>query len=303
MTDQTDTSIGSTLRNRRLELGISFEEVVNRTRIRRSYLEALEQEQFQDFPGDAYLKGYLKGYAECLGLDPQPLLESLPGRKPALPNSRLIESASLPPAEQAPPPSPIPLRGALLLVGLLILLGLGWLWFDRQSSAPQPGPASPAAGSETRESPVSAAGDASPTPAETRQAAATEQALPAAGSPAATAAVEPGAAATQPPEAPGAESAAVIIEPAVLGVDQPRSDAGVLRLQATGPGQLELTIDGRPAQRYSLQANTILSWKVGRTVRVYLDNPGSARLWLGGREVDLAGRNQIVLQLPQEPSR
>ena len=303
MTDQIDTSIGSTLRNRRLELGISFEAVVSRTRIRQSYLEALEQERFKDFPGDAYLKGYLKGYAECLELDPQPLLDALPGKKPALPDSRLIESASLPPVEPAPHRFPIPLRGALLLVGLLILLGLGWQWFGRQSPAPQPEAASPAAGTETREGPVSAAVDAPPTAAETRPAAATEQALPAAESPAATAAVEPGAAATQPPEVSGVESAAVIIEPATQSVDQARGDAGVLRLQATGPGQLELTIDGRPAQRYSLQANTILSWKVGRTVSVYLDNPGSARLWLGGREVDLAGRNQIVLQLAQEPSR
>jgi cytoskeletal protein RodZ len=303
MTNQTDASIGNTLRNRRLELGISFEEVVNQTRIRQSYLEALEQERFDTFPGDAYLKGYLKGYAECLGLDPHPLLDALPGKKPALPDSHLIESASLSPVEQAPHRSPIPLRGALLLVGLLILLGLGWLWFGRQSSAPQPEPALPAAGSETRQTPVPTAVDAPPTAAENQPAAATDQTKPAAEAPAATAAVEPGAAATQPPAAPGAESATAVAVPAAQGVDLTHSDAGVLRLQATGPGQLELTIDGRPAQRYSLQANTILSWKVGRTVSVYLDNPGSARLWLGGREVDLAGRNQIVLQLAQEPSR
>lgn len=303
MTETTDTAIGATLRNRRQELGISFETVVTRTRIRRSYLEALEQERFEDIPGDAYLKGYLRGYAECLGLDPQPLLEALPSKKPALQNSSLIESASLPPAEQAPLGFPNSLRGPLLLVGLLVFLGLGWLWFDRQSPAPQSEPAAPAAVTEARESSAPAAMDRPSTPDPNRQAAAMEQTSPAAQSPAATAAVEPAVAAPQPPAAPGPEPATTLTEAAVQEVDLTPGQGGVLRLQATGPGQLELTIDGRPAQRYSLQANTILSWKVGRTVRVYLENPGSARLWLGGREVDLAGRNQIVLQLAQEPGR
>ena len=96
------------------------------------------------------------------------------------------------------------------------------------------------------------------------------------------------------PESTAAEPAPVAAAP------PPANQVGVLRLQATGPGQLELTIDGRPAQRYTLQANTILSWKVSRSARIYLENPGSVRLWLEGREIDPAGRNQLVLQPGEE---
>lgn len=303
MTESNETLIGNSLRNRRIELGISFDEVVSRTRIRRSYLEALEQDRFEEFPGDAYLKGYLKGYADCLGLDPQPLLDSLPSKKPLPQSSSLIESVPLPPLGGGSTRSPVLLLGAFVLAGLLILLALGWLWFDRQSSAPQSEQVSQAAVTPSRESLVSAAVAPASNPVENREVPTADQTIPAPESAAVTAAVEAGTAATPISAASGAGSLTAVTEPVAQDVILPRSDAGVLRLQATGQGQLELTIDGRPAQRYSLQANTILSWKIGRTVRVYLENPGSARLWLGGREVDLAGRSQIVLQLEEKPGR
>lgn len=301
MTEPSEKSIGASLRDRRLELGISFEEIVARTRIRQSYLEALEREEFESFPGDAYLKGYLKGYAECLGLDAQQLLAALPKKAPTSPHSNLVETASLSSLGGGSPRSPLLSRGGLLLTVLLILLVLGWLLFGRQSIVSQPEVVNQPAVVKPRENPLPAAVEQPVNPAANTETTATEPTIPAAETAAATATDGTISTPVQGAESTGA--APPVAEPSATLSDPARSDAGVLRLQASGPGEMELTIDGRPAQRYSLQANTILSWKVGRTVRIYLENPGSARLWLGGREVDLGGRNQIVLQSTEESGR
>lgn len=297
MSEFADTSIGATLRGRRLELGISLDEVAARTRIRKSYLEALEAEQFDTFPGETYLKGYLKGYAESLGLDPQVLLRSLAGVHAHAPRPVPLATATRSPS------APLALRGIALLVGAVILGLLGWLLLGRPPSAPAPEPQPSAQGSPVQEAPLPVA---SPVGASPGEPAAQEQ--QASDTPVAPAASEPGAvpagsdatlpsvAATPVAEVSAAAQGAAPEDPVISP-----GAAGVLRLQASGPGQLELAIDGRPPQRYTLQANTILSWKVSGTARIYLENPANVRLWLDGREFDLAGRTQIVLQSAQEP--
>ncbi|HVS85848.1 MAG TPA: RodZ domain-containing protein [Gaiellaceae bacterium] len=61
--------IGSSLREARMRRGLSTEDVQKALRIRDRYLYALEEERWQLLPGDAYVKGFLRTYAEFLGLD------------------------------------------------------------------------------------------------------------------------------------------------------------------------------------------------------------------------------------------
>jgi cytoskeleton protein RodZ len=68
--------IGAALREAREGQGRSLEDVAGRLRARVSQLEALEDEQFGDFGGDVYARGFLRSYATDLGLDPAPLLET-----------------------------------------------------------------------------------------------------------------------------------------------------------------------------------------------------------------------------------
>jgi cytoskeleton protein RodZ len=67
--------IGRRLRAQREALGISLETAEEETKIRRKYLEALEAGRTADIPGEAYLKGFLRSYANFLGLDGQALVE------------------------------------------------------------------------------------------------------------------------------------------------------------------------------------------------------------------------------------
>ncbi|HUJ55481.1 MAG TPA: RodZ domain-containing protein [Gaiellaceae bacterium] len=61
--------IGSSLREARERRGLSSEDVQKAIRIRDRYLNALEEERWELLPGEAYLKGFLRTYADFLGLD------------------------------------------------------------------------------------------------------------------------------------------------------------------------------------------------------------------------------------------
>jgi hypothetical protein len=63
--------IGNSLREARLRQGLDFPEIEQATKIRPKYLRALEDEQFDILPGQTYVKGFLRTYAEYLGLDGQ----------------------------------------------------------------------------------------------------------------------------------------------------------------------------------------------------------------------------------------
>ena len=49
--------------------GLDFEEMEERTKVRKKYLRHLEDERFDQLPGHTYTKGFLQVYADALGLD------------------------------------------------------------------------------------------------------------------------------------------------------------------------------------------------------------------------------------------
>jgi cytoskeleton protein RodZ len=63
--------IGNSLREARLRQSLDFPEAEHGTKIRGKYLRALEEERFEVLPSHTYVKGFLRSYAEYLGLDGQ----------------------------------------------------------------------------------------------------------------------------------------------------------------------------------------------------------------------------------------
>lgn len=66
--------IGRTLTTQRELLGLTLEDVVRYTHIRRHYLEALEEGALDRLPSPAQGRGMLDNYAVFLGMDPEPVL-------------------------------------------------------------------------------------------------------------------------------------------------------------------------------------------------------------------------------------
>jgi cytoskeletal protein RodZ len=63
--------IGNSLREARTRQGLDFPQLEVATKIRSKYLRALEEEQFDALPAQTYVKGFLRTYADYLGLDGQ----------------------------------------------------------------------------------------------------------------------------------------------------------------------------------------------------------------------------------------
>ena len=91
--------IGGSLREARLKRNLTPADVQKAIRIRDRYLQALEEERWELLPGDAYVKGFLRTYADYLGLDGNLYVEEYNSRfahpdEPQLVPERFARSSS-----------------------------------------------------------------------------------------------------------------------------------------------------------------------------------------------------------------
>ncbi len=74
-------SIGEKFRALREERGVTIREVCEETNISPTYLEALENEDFDKFPGETYITGFIRSYSEYLKIDAEDLIKAYKGYK------------------------------------------------------------------------------------------------------------------------------------------------------------------------------------------------------------------------------
>ncbi|MEN0076090.1 MAG: RodZ domain-containing protein [Paracraurococcus sp.] len=114
--------LGTELRDARLALGLSVEDLARSLRIRRAYLEALEEGRLAGLPAPAYATGFLRAYARALGLDEAETVRRF----------RAAVGPQAPRPGDLVFPEPVPDRGApagaTILLGALLALGayIGW---------------------------------------------------------------------------------------------------------------------------------------------------------------------------------
>jgi cytoskeleton protein RodZ len=121
--------VGAFLREARETTGRTVLEVAENLRIRRVYLEAIEDGRFDELPGATYAVGFVRSYASYLRLDAPSLV------------ARFKEEASgIAAPQELEFPTPVP-EGRFpggLLVTVCLLLGAaafgGWYWFQSQNS-------------------------------------------------------------------------------------------------------------------------------------------------------------------------
>lgn len=114
------SSIGTVCRQAREAKGMSIVDAATETHIKSQYLAAIESDDFSCMPAALYAKGFVKIYAEYLGLDPAPLLQQFaelatvtrrPGgpapANPVPPQISRLEQDAVPPLSAPVPPAPI----------------------------------------------------------------------------------------------------------------------------------------------------------------------------------------------------
>jgi hypothetical protein len=105
--------IGNSLREARVRQALDFPEIEQATKIRGKYLRALEDENFEQLPGQTYVKGFLRTYADYLGLDGQLYVDEY--------NSRYVTGEDEPPVRY-PGGSVMPPSTRLMSSAVLIAL-------------------------------------------------------------------------------------------------------------------------------------------------------------------------------------
>lgn len=120
------TGIGETLVAARRQQGVALSDAAAETRVRESYLAALEEEDFAALGGDVYVKGFLRSYARFLRLDPEPLLATYRAHYEQ-PADEVIPLAQRPVAPMAPQTRPALIIGAgavTIILAVLAIIGL-----------------------------------------------------------------------------------------------------------------------------------------------------------------------------------
>ncbi len=69
------SDLGQVLKKARLEKKISLDDLQETTKIRKAYLEAIEEGNYKKLPGTFYVRAFIKSYAEAIGLDPNEVLK------------------------------------------------------------------------------------------------------------------------------------------------------------------------------------------------------------------------------------
>jgi transcriptional regulator with XRE-family HTH domain len=88
--------LGEFLRRERELRHISLDDVAERTKISRRYLEAIEEEQYDRLPGETFVRGFIRSYAQAVGLDPEDTLLIYD-------HSRMVHDATPPRTEHLSP--------------------------------------------------------------------------------------------------------------------------------------------------------------------------------------------------------
>jgi cytoskeletal protein RodZ len=124
-------TLGDYLKNKREAQNITLEEVSQTTRIRRTILQAIENNHYDLIPPKVFTQGFIKSYASYLGLDENDVIK----RYHEIMESLEIKTDTEEPIQQKPPqPFLTPTR--LLVLGIVFIVVLT-LWLLRKN--PQPG--------------------------------------------------------------------------------------------------------------------------------------------------------------------
>jgi cytoskeleton protein RodZ len=161
--EQGDGRTGELLERARRERGLSLRDVENATKIRTRYLEGLEREDYSMLPDQVYVQGFLKTYANYLGLDGEALAQEFRERRAPRRERGLNYERPRSSEFERPMMSPGGLAGAerrrisgaavLTVVLALILIALvgGALYYVGSRSAGTPGGDDPPKGPVAQE--------------------------------------------------------------------------------------------------------------------------------------------------------
>jgi len=115
-------TVGRLLCATRMRLGKDLQAIAEILHIRYNYLVAMEDGRYEDLPGQAYAIGFVRAYADYLGLDGGEIVRRYKEESSGLKNRPVFEFPLTPPDSGVP-------SGALILVAMLLGMSVYGVWY------------------------------------------------------------------------------------------------------------------------------------------------------------------------------
>lgn len=119
--------VGSLLRASRLRCGEGLEDIAQILRIRRRHLQAIEDGDFASLPGRTYAVGFIRAYANYLGLDSDEVVRRFKEDQAPAPGAKTRKDDLVFPSPMSD--SGVP-RGALVFLGVIFGLVAYGAWYE-----------------------------------------------------------------------------------------------------------------------------------------------------------------------------
>jgi cytoskeletal protein RodZ len=248
------TGFGAEFKKARESRGLSLDKIAAETRISTRFLKAIEEEEFQVLPGGIFNRGFIRSYAQHLGLDPEQ----------AISDYERLTSAVQPPADLLIDIEPVTARKSerdlypIAIVVLAVLIAIFYL-VNRNSQT---------------ESVTEGPGNAEP-------AAATPPSEPAAPAPA-TSPVTPPAELPKPSSGP----------PVPAAVRRPSGTPAplVLELEANSETWISLKADSNPPEELIMMPGNTRRYEADMSMALIIGNAAGVVMKVNGRELGMLGR-------------
>jgi cytoskeleton protein RodZ len=296
---QSAADIGSALKALREQKKLSLEQLADLTRVRRAYLADIEAMRLDRLPSRPFTIGYIRAYAEALGLDGEAAVERFKSEEPTL-DEPLRAPVGVP---QSGDP-----RVVAMVAGIVVILVAIVLWNIAQrallANAPPPPTASPQATAKAlavASPPVVPLGAPLPAPVESTTPPPYETpGMPLINpdgtvtTPKSVASAKPGVAADAPPVDPSTLSPVFVATGQVYGA--PKDQPSAVTLQALKPASL--IVRGQDGQIYfARQFAAGDAFRVPQVAGLTADvsQPASFQVFVGGQSKGVLPAAQVSL--------
>jgi cytoskeleton protein RodZ len=311
--------LGQLLRQTREEKGVDLEKVSHETRIRVRFLEALEQENYDELPTPGHVHGFLRNYALYLGLDLEEVQALYDAENK---ENRLVPGIFRPKdIDLAPPRRPVARASVVLgvVLGLVALVVGGWaLWqYGMPTVQPVLTLLTPAAARTSIAAETAAAAAGATAVVQTSEAATVDAATVAARAAARAAATQtptpttagatatPAAAPTETPQPTATSDRSVVLPtptpdptqtPTRTRTPSPTPVEGVtLSIRVIERAWLQVTVDGQELPGELLEVDDERAWEAEETIHFICGNAGGVDVTVNGEELGtLGGRAEVV---------
>ena len=257
---QAPQGVGTMLKAERERLGLSREQITEKTRMRIQVVEAIENEAWEALPPSVYVRGFLRSYAKILGLSQEAVIELYAKCVPPAPVQIPHPDSSRNRRQRAWP----------VLLILAVLVAVYGMWYFYPSAQVNQG-------SREAASPPSLPAVASPPPVRPAE------------EPVKTEATRAQSPSQEVPATPqGTEGPAR---------DQAKDEDRWLSLTGTVRERtwLRITIDGKEEKEYLFQPGARPQWRGKEKFYVFIGNAGGIDFELNGKKVgDLGKPGQVV---------